>query len=170
VLVVALALFDVIYKRLSWIRKQRMTIKELRDEFKEQEGDPMIKGKRMEIRRQRARQRMGAAVSDATVVLTNPTHFAVALKYDADRHSAPVCVAKGADLMAAHIRRLARDSEVPVIENRPLARALYDVAQVDQVIPGEHWQAVAGIIRYILDTRRNIRASLPEGSTLREED
>ncbi|MAY89061.1 MAG: flagellar biosynthesis protein FlhB [Pseudooceanicola sp.] len=170
ILMVALALFDVIYKRMAWMRKQRMSVKELRDEFKDQEGDPLIKGKRMEIRRQRARQRMGAAVSDATVVLTNPTHFAVALKYDASKHSAPVCVAKGADLMAAHIRRLARENDVPVIENRPLARALYDVAKVDQVIPGEHWQAVAGIIRYILDTGRNIRATLPEGSSLREDD
>ena len=169
VFTVVVALADIIFKRIRWNAKQRMSVKEIRDEMKEQEGDPRIKGKRMEIRRRRARQRMAAAIPEATVVLTNPTHFAIALKYEPGEQEAPVCVAKGADLMAAHIRRLAHDAEVPVIENRPLARALFDVAEIDQAIPVEHWQAVAEIIRYILDIRRNVRSKLPEGSSLRDD-
>ena len=164
---VIVALADGIFKRIRWMAKQRMTVKEIRDELKEQEGDPLIKGKRMEIRRRRARQRIAAAVPGATVVLTNPTHFAVALRYEPGEQGAPVCVAKGTDLMAAHIRRLAHDADVPVIENRPLARALYDVAKVDEVIPFEHWQPVAEIIRFVLDIRANIRRKPPVGSRLR---
>lgn len=166
---VVIALIDVIVKRVRWLIRQRMSVKEVRDEHKDQEGDPMIKGKRNQIRRQNSRRRVAAAVSEATVVLTNPTHYAVVLKYEPGADSAPVCTAKGVELMAAQIRRLAHEAEVPVVENRPLARALYSVAQVDEVIPVEHWQAVAGIIRYILDMRANIETKLPEGSTLRDD-
>ena len=165
----AVAVVDVVFKRMRWMKKQRMTIKQVRDEHKDQEGDPLIKGKRMEIRRKRARQRMAAAVPGATVVLTNPTHFAVALRYETGVDAAPVCVAKGADLMAARIRELARESEVPVVENRPLARALYDVAELDREIPMEHWQTVAEIIRYIMDLQKNIRRKPPEGTSLRDD-
>lgn len=167
VFAVVVALADVIFKRIRWMAKQRMTVKEIRDEMKEQEGDPLIKGKRMEIRRRRARQRIAAAVPEATVVLTNPTHYAIALRYEPGEHGAPLCVAKGTDLMAAHIRRLAHDADVPVIENRPLARALYEVAEIDAVIPTEHWQAVAEVIRFVLDLRQNIRRKPPVGSSLR---
>jgi len=166
---VLVALADVIFKRLRWMAKQRMSVKEIRDEHKEQEGDPLIKGKRMEIRRRRARQRMAAAVPEATVVLTNPTHFAIALRYDQGSDAAPVCTAKATDLMAAHIRKLAREADVPVVENRPLARALYDMTEVDETIPVEHWQAVAEIIRFVLDMRRNIRRKPPVGSSLRDD-
>lgn len=169
IFMVAVAIADILFKRFRWIAKQRMTIKEVRDEHKEQEGNPLIKGKRMEIRRARARQRMASAVPEATVVLTNPTHYAVALRYESGSDSAPVCVAKGVDLMAAQIRRLAHDAEVPVVENRPLARSLYDVAEVDQAIPVEHWQAVAEIIGFVLDLRRNVSRKPPEGSSLRED-
>ena len=106
----------------------------------------------------------------ATVVLTNPTHYAVALKYESGVDMAPVCVAKGADLMAARIRQLARESEVPIIENKPLARALHDVAELDKQIPVQHWEAVAAIIGYVMDMQRNIKRPMPEGSSLREED
>jgi len=165
----AVALADIIYKRMRWMAKQRMTIKEVRDELKESEGNPLIKGKRMEIRRRRARQRLRQAVPEATVVLTNPTHYAVVLRYEPGEDMAPICTAKGADLMAAQIRKLAHDSEVPVVENRPLARALFDVAEIDKAIPTEHWQAVAEIIRYILDLRDNISRDAPAGSSLRDD-
>ena len=168
-LVSVIAVADILWKRFDHRRKQRMSMKEIKDEVKETEGDPLIRSKRMNIRRERARQRLAQAVPRATVVLTNPTHFAVALKYENGVDMAPVCVAKGADLLAARIRELARENEIPMVENRPLARALHDVAELDRPIPVEHWEAVAAIIGYIMDLERNIRRTPPEGSSLREE-
>ncbi|WP_163851589.1 flagellar type III secretion system protein FlhB [Pseudooceanicola aestuarii] len=170
VLVAAVAVADILWRRFDWRRKQRMSLQEIKDEHKETEGDPQIRARRARLRRDRSRQRIATAVPRATVVLTNPTHFAVALKYESGHDLAPSCLAKGTDLMAARIRQLARDNDIPVIENRPLARALYDVAEIDQEIPTEHWEAVAAIIGYILDLKRNIRRAPPEGSTLREDD
>lgn len=169
VLAVVVAVADVIFKRVRWMQKQRMTVKEVRDEQKDLEGDPFIKGKRMEIRRRRARQRIATAVPQATVVLTNPTHYAVVLKYEPGLHSAPVCTAKGTDFVAARIRKLAHEHEVPVVENRALARSLYAVAEIDETIPVEHWQAAAEIIRFVMDLRRNIRRTPPAGSALRDD-
>jgi len=168
-LVSVIAVADILWKRFDHRRKQRMSMKEIKDEVKETEGDPLIRSKRMNIRRERARQRLAQAVPRATVVLTNPTHFAVALKYENGVDMAPVCVAKGADLLAARIRELAKENEIPMVENRPLARALHDVAELDRPIPVEHWEAVAAIIGYIMDLERNIRRQPPEGSSLREE-
>ena len=168
-LVSVIAVADILWKRFDHRRKQRMSMKEIKDEVKETEGDPLIRSKRMNIRRERARQRLAQAVPRATVVLTNPTHFAVALKYENGVDMAPVCVAKGADLLAARIRELAKENEIPMVENRPLARALHDVAELDRPIPVEHWEAVAAIIGYIMDLERNIRRHPPEGSSLREE-
>jgi len=168
-LVSVIAVADILWKRFDHRRKQRMSMKEIKDEVKETEGDPLIRSKRMNIRRERARQRLAQAVPRATVVLTNPTHFAVALKYENGVDMAPVCVAKGADLLAARIRDLAKEHEIPMVENRPLARALHDVAELDRPIPVEHWEAVAAIIGYIMDLERNIRRQPPEGSSLREE-
>jgi flagellar biosynthetic protein FlhB len=165
----AIAIADIIWKRAQWIKKQRMSQKEVRDEHKESEGDPLLKAKRAEIRRQRARQRIAEAVPTATVILTNPTHYAVALRYEQGRDEAPVCVAKGMDLLAARIREIGRENEVPIVENRPLARALHATTEVDDSIPLEHWQAVAEIIGYVMDLRRNIRRKPPAGSSLREE-
>ncbi|MBP0484555.1 flagellar biosynthesis protein FlhB [Sagittula salina] len=167
-LVVTVAGADILWKRFDHRRKQRMTQQEVKDEMKDTEGDPQIRAKRMSLRRQRARQRMAAAVPRATVILTNPTHYAVALKYENGVDLAPICVAKGADRMAARIRELARESEIPIVENRPLARALYDVAELDREIPLEHWEAVAAIIGYVLDLQRNVRRPPPEGSSLRD--
>ncbi len=168
-LVSVIAVADILWKRFDHRRKQRMSMNEIKDEVKETEGDPLIRSKRMNIRRERARQRLAQAVPRATVVLTNPTHFAVALKYENGVDMAPVCVAKGADLLAARIRELAKENEIPMVENRPLARALHDVAELDRPIPVEHWEAVAAIIGYIMDLERNIRRNPPEGSSLREE-
>lgn len=165
-----IAVIDILWKRAQWIKKQRMSMKDLRDEHKDSEGDPHIKAKRGEIRRKRARQRMTVAVPTATLVLTNPTHYAVALKYVPGVDQAPVCVAKGTGLVAAQIRRIARENEVAIVENRPLARTLHALVEVDDTIPVEHWQAVAEIIGYISDLRRNIRRKPPSGSQLRDID
>lgn len=170
VFVAVVAVADILWKRAQWIKKQRMTMRELRDEFKDSEGDPHIKAKRGEIRRKRARQRLSVAVPTATLVLTNPTHYAVALKYVPGVDQAPVCVAKGTELMAAQIRRLARENDVAIVENRALARALHAMVEVDDEIPTEHWQAVAEIIGYVMDLRRNIRRTPPTGSQLRDFD
>ncbi|WP_407496388.1 flagellar biosynthesis protein FlhB [Pseudooceanicola sp. MF1-13] len=170
VLLVILSIADVIWKRFQWLKKLRMSIQDIKDEQKDMEGDPLIRAKRAEQRRRRAQQRITTTVPTATVVLTNPTHFAVALRYDNGTDQAPVCVAKGADLMAAQIRKVARDHDVPLVENRPLARALHDVAEIDEEIPFEHWQAVAEIIGYVLDLKHNIQRLPPDGSMLRSWD
>ncbi len=161
---------DVIWKRQSWNKKQRMSHREVRDEHKDSEGDPHIKAKRASLRRQRSRQRIATAVPTATVVVTNPTHFAVALRYEMGRDVGPVCVAKGTDNMAAQIRKLARAADVPIIENRALARALHATVEVDDVVPVEHWQAAAEIIGYVLGLRRGLKQQPPKDSRLRIED
>lgn len=161
---------DVLWKRSQWFKKQRMSIREVRDEHKDSEGDPHIKAKRASLRRQRAKQRIAVAVPTATVVVTNPTHYAVALRFEMGRDVGPVCVAKGTDLVAAQIRKIARDAAVPIVENRTLARALHGTVDVDEMVPTEHWQAVAEIIGYVLGLRRNIALKPPAGSRLRLED
>ena len=148
-LTAALAILDVLWKRWRWRAKQKMSIKEVRDEHKDSDGDPLLRSRRDGIRRQRARQRIATAVPSATVVITNPTHYAVALRYEMGRDAAPVCVAKGTELVAARIRELAREAEVPMVENRPLARALHASVEVDAAVPVEHWKAVAEIIGYV---------------------
>lgn len=164
---VLITLADVLWQRHNWAQKQRMSHKEMRDEFKETEGDPMLKAKRAQLRQQKAQARIASAVPMANVVLTNPTHYAIALRYRAGEDQAPVCVAKGTDLMAAQIRKIARENEIPIIENRPLARALYEVAELDRTIPVEHWQAVAEIIGFLMDLKARRRRRLPAGSSLR---
>ncbi|APX89193.1 flagellar biosynthesis protein FlhB [Brevirhabdus pacifica] len=169
VFLVPVAIGDILWKRFQWMKKQRMSLKEIKDEVKDSEGDPQMRGRRAEIRRERARQRIAVAVPTATVVLTNPTHYAVALRYQPGVDHAPVCVAKGMDAVALQIRKLAREAEVPLVENRPLARALHAVVELDQPVPVEHWQAVAEIIGYVMDLKRNIRRKPPSGSALRED-
>lgn len=164
---VPVAVIDILWKRFDWRRRQMMTVKEVRDEMKEAEGDPLLKAKRMSIRRRRAQQRIAVAVPKASVILTNPTHFAVALKYEQGVDMAPVCVAKGTDLMARRIREIAFDHDIPIIENKPLARALHEAVEIDEMVPVEHWQVVAEIISFVLDLQRNQRRDPPAGSTLR---
>lgn len=167
VFLVPIAIFDIIWKRLQWIKKQRMSIREIKDEHKDSEGDPKIKAQRAEIRRKRARQRIATAVPTADVIITNPTHYAVALKYELGVDIAPICVAKGTDLMAVQIRHLADDNEIPIIENRSLARSLHAGVEINEQVPIEHWQVVAEIIGYVMDLRRNIQRKPPKGSALR---
>jgi flagellar biosynthetic protein FlhB len=130
-----------------------MSMQELKEEFKQTEGDPMIKGKIRQLRQQRMRKRMMAAVPKASVVITNPTHFAVALQYEKGME-APICVAKGSDLMALKIREIAAKHSIPIVENPPLARALHATVEIDEEIPTQHYKAVAEVIGYIMKLRR----------------
>lgn len=148
-----IALADYIYVRQKWWKRQMMTVQETRDEYKQMEGDPKVKGRIRQLRQDRARKRMMAAVPDATVVITNPTHFAVALKYDRSM-GAPQCVAKGADAVALRIREVAKENDVPIVENPPLARALFASVEVDEVIPGEHFKAVAEVVGFVMRLKK----------------
>lgn len=143
------AALDFMYQRYEHIKSLRMTKQEVKDEQKQSEGDPHVKGRLRSIRMERARQRIMQAVPQATVVVTNPTHYAVALKYESLQMQAPLCVAKGVDELALRIRSVAEEHDVTVIENPPLARALYATVEIDQEIPTEHYQAVAEIIGYV---------------------
>lgn len=144
-----IAVGDALYQRFTWYQRQRMTKQELKDEFKNSEGNPEVKAKLRQLRAQRVRKRMMAAVPKATVIITNPTHFAVALQYEPGM-GAPVCLAKGVDAVALKIREIAGEHSVPIVENPPLARALYASVDIDDEIPVEHYQAVAEVIGYIL--------------------
>ena len=148
-----LAAGDAAYQRFAWRKRQRMTRRELKEEHKESEGNPEVKAKLRQIRVARLRRRMMAAVPSATVVVTNPTHFAVALRYESGM-PAPVCVAKGVDSLALRIRAVAAEHDVPVIENPPLARALHATVEIDSEIPVEHYKAVAEVVGYVLRLRR----------------
>jgi flagellar biosynthetic protein FlhB len=144
------AVLDAGWQRFSWWRRLYMSRAELREEHRQLEGSPEIKARIKLLRRQRARHRMMAAVPEATVVITNPTHFAIALVYDRTTMRAPRCVAKGQDRVAQRIREVAADSGVPVVENKSLARALFKSVAIDQEIPPEHYRAVAEVISYVL--------------------
>jgi flagellar biosynthetic protein FlhB len=148
-----IAVLDYFWVMLRHTRGLRMSRHEVEEEHKETEGDPRVKGRLKQIRTARARRRMLAAVPKATVVITNPTHYAVALVYDRDKHAAPRVVAKGVDSLAARIREVAEANRIPLVANPPLARALYRV-DVDATIPAEHYQAVAEIIAYVWRLKR----------------
>ena len=152
-IVTVIALADYIYVRQKWWKRQMMTLQETRDEYKQMEGDPKVKGKLRQLRHERSRKRMMAAVPDATVVITNPTHYAVALKYDRAM-GAPQCVAKGADAVALRIREMAKQHDVPIVENPPLARALFASVEVDETIPNEHFKAVAEVIGFVMRLKK----------------
>jgi flagellar biosynthetic protein FlhB len=157
VIVTLLAIIDYSYQHFSFMRSMRMTKEEVKDEYKQSEGDPKIKAKLRQIRTERARRRMMKAVPKASVVITNPTHYAVALLYEMGEAAAPKVVAKGADLIALKIREIAEENDVPVVENPPLARALYASVEIDQEIPPEHYKAVAEIISYVFRLKGKIR-------------
>ena len=144
-----IAFGDYFYQKFSYLKRQRMTKQEVKDEYKQTEGDPQIKMRLRAIRMERFRKRMMANVPNASVVVTNPTHFAVALQYDADTMEAPKVVAKGQDFIALKIKEIAKEHNVPVVENPPLARALFATVEIDSVIPTEHYAAVAEVIKYV---------------------
>jgi flagellar biosynthetic protein FlhB len=148
------ALLDFIWQRQRFMVRMRMSKEEVKEDFKQSEGDPHVKAQQRKIRNERARRRMIQRVPKATVVVVNPTHFAVALHYKQGETPAPECVAKGVDAVALRIREVAEEAGVPVIEDPPLARALYAAVEVDRTIPHEHYEAVAKIIGFILSGRR----------------
>lgn len=150
------AVLDFAFQYFTWHKKQRMTLKELRDEYKQMEGDPAVKAKIRQLRAERGRKRMMANVPKASVVITNPTHFAVALQYEAGM-GAPVCLAKGVDAVALRIRAIAEENGIPIVENPPLARTLHATVEVDAEIPQEHYKAVAKVIGFIMRSRQKPR-------------
>jgi flagellar biosynthetic protein FlhB len=146
---VVLAILDYVYQRWEHEKGLKMSRQEIKDEFRQTEGDPLIKARIKRIQREMARKRMMAKVPKADVVITNPDHIAVALEYNQSRMFAPVVVAKGAGFVAERIRELARQNNVPVIENKPLAQVLYKMVKVEEVIPENLYRAVAEVLAYV---------------------
>jgi flagellar biosynthetic protein FlhB len=146
---------DYLFQYQQWYQRQKMSLRELKEEFKQNEGDPAIKGKLKQTRQIRMRRRMMQAVPRAAVVISNPTHYAIALEYERGM-DAPVCVAKGVDAVALKIREVAGAHSIPVVENPPLARALHATVELDQAIPPEHYKAVAEVIGYVMKLRRAV--------------
>jgi flagellar biosynthetic protein FlhB len=148
-----IAVLDFSYQKFEHIQQLKMSMQEIKDEYKQQEGDPQIKQKLRQIRRERMSKQMMAAVPDADVIITNPTHYAVALKYNPDNMNAPLLVAKGKDKVAAKIREIAEDHKITIMRNPPLTRLLFDNVDVEAEIPMEYYQAVAEIIGYVYKLR-----------------
>ena len=148
---------DYLFQYRTWYNRQKMSLREMKEEFKQTEGDPAIKAKIRQLRQQRAKKRMMAEVPKASVIITNPTHYAVALQYDKGMN-APVCLAKGIDNLALKIREVAAAHNIPIIENPPLARALHATVEMDEEIPPEHYRAVAEVIGYVMRLRGAARA------------
>ncbi len=165
-----LAFLDFLYTKHSHRKQMMMSKQEVKDENKQTEGDPLVKSRIRQLRMERAQQRMMQAVPEADVVITNPTHYAVALEYKMDDMQAPKLVAKGVDNLALRIREVAEENDVPVVENPPLARALYAAVELDEEIPEEHYKAVAEVIGYVMRLKGDMpmqdnqqRAGGPEG-------
>ncbi len=157
IVLLVIAVIDLVYQRVENMKKLRMTQQEIKDEYKQAEGDPHVKARLRQLRAEKARQRMIQAVPQADVVITNPTHYSVALKYDAEEMEAPVCIAKGVDEVALRIREVAKEHDVVLYENVPLARALYDVVEVDETIPVDQYQAVAEVISYVFKLKGKLK-------------
>lgn len=160
-LLLVIAGADWFIQKQRFMARMRMSKEELKEEYKNTEGDPHVKAKQKQMRAERARRRMMQAVPQATVVVMNPTHYAVALKYVQGEDAAPICVAKGMDAIALKIRDVAKEAKVPVIEDPPLARALYAAVEIDDVIPQAHFEAVAKIIGFILRQSRRRATARP---------
>lgn len=158
-LMLAIAGLDWFWQRQRFLKRMRMTKEEQKEEYKNAEGDPHFKAKRRQIALQRSRSRMMAAIPSATMVVMNPTHYAVALKYEAGETAAPQCVAKGMDAIALKIRALAEEHGVPVIEDPPLARALYAAVELEEFIPPAHYEAVAKLIGFIMSNSARVVAN-----------
>ena len=152
---------DYFFQWLSWQKRLRMSRQDLKDEYKQQEGSPEIKNKLRQMRRKLSRSAMMGNLPKATVIVTNPTHFAVALKFD-EGMRAPVCVAKGVDVLALRIRQLANEHDIPIVEDRPLARSLYRLVEVDEEIPLDLYKPVAEIIGYVMRLRMRRRRPVYE--------
>lgn len=151
--VLVIAAGDYAWQKYSHLLKLRMTKQEVKEEYKQMEGDPLVKSKIRQIRMDRARQRMMENVPKADVVIVNPTHYAVALEYKMNEMPAPKVTAKGVDTVALRIKAVAEENEIPIVENPPLARALFASTELDQTIPTEHFQAVAEVINYVMQLK-----------------
>lgn len=151
---------DYLWQRYRFNERMKMTKEEVKEDYKQSEGDPHVKAKLKQLRAQRSRQRMMQNVPKATVIVTNPTHYSVALRYEpSEGDPAPICLAKGVDAVAMRIREIAREHDVPIVENVPLARALYAAVEVDETIPREHFEAAAKVIGFVMQSR-NKRSSI----------
>lgn len=149
---------DFLWQKFRFAERMKMTKEEIKEDYKQSEGDPHVKAKLKQIRAQRSRQRMMQNVPKATVIIINPTHYSVALRYEpGEGDPAPICVAKGVDALAMRIREVAREHKVPIVENVPLARALYAAVEVDQTIPREHFEAAARVIGFVMQKRKKKR-------------
>lgn len=151
-----IAAADLFYQRYQHYKQMRMTRQEVKDEFKQSEGDPHVKGRLRQLRAEKARKRMMQNVPKADVVITNPTHYSIALQYDPETMDAPVCLAKGQDEIALKIREVAKEHDIMIVENPPLARALYAVVDIDEVIPPDQYKAVAEVISYVFRLRKGM--------------
>ena len=148
-IIIIFAIIDFYFTKYYYLKSLRMTKQEIKDEHKQMEGDPHIKGRIRNIQMQMARKRMMADVSEADVVVTNPTHYAVALKYEQQKSNAPKVVAKGIDFLAIKIKDIAKENDIPIVENPSIARAIYDQVELDQEIPTEFYKAIADIFTYV---------------------
>ncbi len=153
----AIAAADIVWSRFHWKQELRMSRQEVKDEMKQSEGDPIVKSRIRSVARDRARRRMMAAVPRATLVIANPTHFSIALRYVREEDSAPVVLAKGQDLVALKIREIAREHNIPVFEDVALARSMYKQVSVDSVIPSQFYQAVAELVRIVYSNKASRR-------------
>ena len=156
----AVAAADYLFQYRQWYEKQKMSLQEMKEEFRQTDGDPAIKGKLRQMRQVRSRRRMMQKVPKAAVIITNPTHYAIALEYERGME-APICVAKGVDAVALKIREVGAKHSIPIVENPPLARALHASVELDQAISPEHYKAVAEVIGYVMKLRRAIPAKAP---------
>jgi flagellar biosynthetic protein FlhB len=150
IIMAAIAGVDFTYQKYEHFTNLKMTKQEVKDEHKQSEGNPEVKRKLRQLRHEQSQKQIKQSVPKATVVITNPEHYAIALQYEMHKMDAPICVAKGLDLIAQKIKEIAKESDVPIVENPPLARLLYKDVKIDQEIPVEHFEAVAKIISYIL--------------------
>jgi flagellar biosynthetic protein FlhB len=153
----AIGAVDYVFTRQSYMKRMRMSRREIKDEMRQSDGDPMVKAKLRAIRMERSRKRMLANVPKASVVVTNPTHYAVALRYEQGETPAPICLAMGVDAVAQRIRETAEEHNIPIVEDPPLARALFATAEIDQPIPKEHYEAVAKVIGFVMRLSRRRR-------------
>jgi flagellar biosynthetic protein FlhB len=151
-----IAVLDLVYQKSKHAKEMRMSLQEIKDEHKQSDGDPQVKARIRQLRVERSQNRMMESVPDADVVITNPTHYSIALEYKMEQMSAPKLVAKGVDHLAFRIREIAEQNEIPIIENAPLARALYAAVEIDQEIPTEHFTAVAEVIGFVMRMRKKI--------------
>ncbi|MGM0519233.1 MAG: flagellar biosynthesis protein FlhB [Campylobacterota bacterium] len=153
-IIIIFAIIDYFFTNHYYMKSLRMSKQEVKDEFKNMDGDPQVKGRIRKIQMEMAQKRMMSDVPDADVVITNPTHYAVAMKYDTDTNSAPKVVAKGIDFLAVRIKEIAKENEIPIIENPSLARALHDQIEVDQEVPNEFYKTLAEIFSYVYELKK----------------